>query len=320
MQKFERASFEIVESDESANYGKFVIAPLERGFGTTLGNALRRVCLSSMPGGAVYCIKIDNVYHEFTAMKGVVEDVAAIILNIKDLVMEIDSDETYTLRINEKGPKTVTAGDIEVPTGVEILNPDLVIATLAKGGELKMEMKAQNGRGYVSADENKQIFQGSGSQVIGTIYTDSVYTPIKNVAYTVEPTRVGQSTHYDELTIEITTDGSIAPSESIALASKILMDHFSLLLELKPEVDEGESLIKEDLGKDLDKTASMMIEDLDLSVRSYNCLKRANIQTVEELCQKTEEEMMRVRNLGKKSLKEVKEKLIDLGLGFKSYE
>ncbi len=319
MQKFERARFEIKESDETTNYAKFVIGPLERGFGTTIGNSLRRVLLSSMPGGAVYCINIDKVFHEFTAIPGVVEDVTAIILNIKDLVMKIDTDDTYTLRINEKGPKTVTAGDIELPAGVEILNPELVIATLSEGGELKMEMKAQNGRGYVSADMNKQIYQGSG-QGIGTIYTDSIYTPIEKVSYEEEPARVGQNSHYSKLTLEIWTDGSISPSESLALASKILIDHLSILTDVKPEVVEGESVIKEDTGKDVDKTSSMMIEDLDLSVRSYNCLKRANIQTVEELCMKTEEEMMRVRNLGKKSLKEVKDKLADLGLGFKSYE
>ncbi|MBQ1506732.1 MAG: DNA-directed RNA polymerase subunit alpha, partial [Erysipelotrichales bacterium] len=266
-----------------------------------------------------YCINIDKVFHEFTAIPGVVEDVTAIILNIKDLVMKIDTDDTYTLRINEKGPKTVTAGDIELPAGVEILNPELVIATLSEGGELKMEMKAQNGRGYVSADMNKQIYQGSG-QGIGTIYTDSIYTPIEKVSYEEEPARVGQNSHYSKLTLEIWTDGSISPSESLALASKILIDHLSILTDVKPEVVEGESVIKEDTGKDVDKTSSMMIEDLDLSVRSYNCLKRANIQTVEELCMKTEEEMMRVRNLGKKSLKEVKDKLADLGLGFKSYE
>jgi len=319
MQKFERAKFEIKESDETTNYAKFVIGPLERGFGTTIGNSLRRVLLSSMPGGAVYCINIDKVFHEFTSIPGVVEDVTAIILNIKDLVMKIDSDDTYTLRINEKGPKTVTAGDIELPAGVEILNPELVIATLAEGGELKMEMKAQNGRGYVSADVNKQLYQGN-NQGIGTIYTDSIYTPIEKVSYEEDPARVGQNSHYSKLTLEIWTDGSISPSESLALASKILIDHLSILTDVKPEVVESESLIKEDTGKDLDKTTSMLIEDLDLSVRSYNCLKRANIQTVEELCMKTEEEMMRVRNLGKKSLKEVKDKLADLGLGFKSYE
>lgn len=319
MQKFERAKFDITESDESENYAKFVIEPLERGFGTTLGNSLRRVLLSSMPGGAVYSIKIENVYHEFTSIPGVLEDVTAIILNIKDLIMTIDTDDTYTLRIQQKGPKTVTAADIECPAGVEILNKDLVICTLAEDGEMNMEMKAKNGRGYVSADANKQFYQGS-TQGIGTIYTDSIYTPIKKVAYAVEPTRVGQSSHYDKLTLEVWTNGSITPNEAVALAAKILIDHLTLLTSVRPEVNDGESLIKEDSAKDADKTSMRMIEDLDLSVRSYNCLKRANIQTVEELTQKTEEEMMRVRNLGKKSLKEVKDKLAELGLSFKTYD
>ncbi len=319
MQKFERPSFDIVEYVESNHYGKFEVEPLERGYGTTLGNALRRVLLSSMPGAAVYSVKIEGVYHEFTAIPGVVEDVTNIILNLKDLIMTIDDDETYTLRINAKGPKVLTAADIECPTGVEILNKELLIATLEEGAILEMDLKAKNGRGYVSAEQNKSQHQGS-SQGLGTIYTDSIYTPIKRVSYLVEPTRVGQDARYDRLILEVWTNGSLNPQEGIALAAKILSDHLELFSTINEDITEMDSLIKESTHESTSKGMVMMIEDLDLSVRSYNCLKRAGIQTVEELTQKSEEEMMRVRNLGKKSLKEVKEKLIDLNLGFKVYD
>ncbi len=319
MEKFERANFEVQEYVESDNYGKFVIEPLERGFGTTLGNALRRVLLSSLPGAAVYSIKIDGVYHEFTTIPGVKEDVTMIILNIKDLVMKIDDEEVYNLRISAKGPTVVTAGDIICPAGVEILNKDLVIANLETGATLEMDMKAKNGRGYVSADDNKMLNQSS-SQGIGTIYTDSIYTPTERVGYHVDPTRVGQDANYDKLTMEISTNGSITPQKSLALASKILIDHLELLTSVHESVMEMESSIKENKNEVVTKTQLMMIEDLDLSVRSYNCLKRAGIQTVEELTQKTEEEMMRVRNLGKKSLEEVKDKIYELGLSFKTFE
>jgi DNA-directed RNA polymerase subunit alpha len=319
MQKFERAKIEVQEYVESDHYGKFVVEPFERGFGTTIGNALRRVLLSSLPGAAVYSIKINNVYHEFTAIPGVQDDVTAIILNIKDLIMTISDDDVYTLQINEKGPKVVTAGDIVCPTNVAILNKNHIITTLEEGGELVMELKARVGRGYVSADTNKVLYQGS-SQGIGTIYTDSVYTPIERVSYTVEPTRVGQDTKYDKLIMEVTTDGSITPQVSLSLAAKILDDHLSLFMNIDETVTEMDSLIKENNSESQNKGLVMMIEDLDLSVRSYNCLKRAGIQTVEELTTRTEDEMMRVRNLGKKSLKEVKDKLMDLGLNFKSFE
>ena len=319
MQKFERANFEVQEYIESDNYGKFVIEPLERGFGTTIGNALRRVLLSSLPGAAVYSIKIDGVYHEFTTIPGVREDVTMIILNIKNLVMKIDDDEVYNLRISAKGPTVVTAGDIICPAGVEILNKDLVIATLESGATFEMDMKAKNGRGYVSADENKMLNQSS-SQGIGTVYTDSIYTPIERVGYNIDPTRVGQDAKYDKLTIEIYTDGSITPQMSLALASKILIDHLDIFTTVQDSVVEMESAIKDSKNEVVTKGQLMMIEDLDLSVRSYNCLKRAGIQTVDELTQKTEDEMAHVRNLGKKSLKEVKEKLTDLGLHFKHYE
>ncbi len=319
MQKFERPKFTIDSSTESDTYGKFLISPLERGFGTTLGNALRRVMLSSLPGAAVYSIKIDNIFHEFSSIKGVKEDVTMMILNIKNLIIKVENDESYTLRINATGPCTVTAGDIELPTGVSILNPELVIAHLDKGGKLDMELRAKSGRGYVSADENKRAYQNS-SMGIGTIYTDAIYTPVTKVNFNVEPTRVGQNVKYDALTMEIWTDGSIKPEESIALAAKYLNDHFELLKTLDPKGESAESSVKDKAAEVDTKTTHMSIEDLDLTVRSYNCLKRANIVTVEELTQKTEEEMSRVRNLGKKSLKEVKEKLAGLGLGFKTPE
>ena len=319
MQKFERANFEVKEYVESEHYGKFVIEPLERGFGTTIGNALRRVLLSSLPGAAVYSIKIDGVYHEFTSIPGVEEDVTTMILNIKDLIMKIKDDEVYTLRISAKGPMTVTAGDILVPEGVEVLNKDLVIANLEAGAVLEMDMKARNGRGYVSADGNKALYQGS-SQGIGTVYTDSIYTPIEKISYNVEPTRVGQDAKYDRLVFEIWTDGSISPEMSLSLGSKILIDHLELLSEIQEVVPTMDSCMKDANGEVVNKGLVMMIEDLDLSVRSYNCLKRAGIQSVEELTQRIEDELMRVRNLGKKSLKEVKDKIYELGLNFKSYD
>ena len=319
MQKFERAHFEVKEYDESQHYGKFVFEPLERGFGTTIGNALRRVLLSSLPGAAVFSIKVDGVYHEFTSIPGIVEDVTAIILNIKTLVMSIQDDEIYTLRISKQGPGAVTGADIICPEGVEVISKDLHICTLEEGGMLEMELQARIGRGYVSADTNKQLYQ-TPNQPLGIIYTDSIYTPIEKVSYNVEPTRVGQDAHYDKVTLEIWTDSSLSPAESVALASRILIDHLELLTNVHEAVNDMESVMKEAQGEVQNKGLVMMIEDLDLSVRSYNCLKRAGIQTVDELTQRTEDEMMRVRNLGKKSLKEVKDKIYDLGLSFKSYE
>lgn len=319
MQKFERADFEVQEYVESENYGKFVLSPLERGFGTTIGNALRRVLLSSLPGAAVFSIKIDGVYHEFTSIPGVREDVSMIILQLKQLVMKIEDDEVYTLQISAKGPCTITAGDIICPAQVEIINKDLEIAHLEKDVTLEMELKAKNGRGYISADLNKQLNQGS-SQGIGTVFTDSIYTPVEKVAYNVEPTRVGEDVKYDAVTLEVWTDGSINPQKAIAMAAKILMDHLDIVAGINDEVLQMDEVLKEGNTEQPSKGQQMMIEDLDLSVRSYNCLKRAGIQTVDELTQKTEDEMMRVRNLGKKSLKEVKDKLIELGLGFKSFD
>ncbi|MDY6035569.1 MAG: DNA-directed RNA polymerase subunit alpha [Bulleidia sp.] len=319
MQKFERADFEVQEYVESENYGKFVLSPLERGFGTTIGNALRRVLLSSLPGAAVFSIKVDGVYHEFTSIPGVREDVSMIILQLKQLVMKIEDDEVYTLQISAKGPCTITAGDIICPAQVEIINKDLEIAHLEKDVTLEMELKAKNGRGYISADLNKQLNQGS-SQGIGTVFTDSIYTPVEKVAYNVEPTRVGEDVKYDAVTLEVRTDGSINPQKAVSMAAKILIDHLDVVAGINDEVLQMDEVLKEGNTEQPTKGQQMMIEDLDLSVRSYNCLKRAGIQTVEELTQKTEDEMMRVRNLGKKSLKEVKDKLIELGLGFKSFD
>ncbi len=319
MQKFERANFEVKEYVESEHYGKFVFEPLERGFGTTIGNALRRVLLSSLPGAAVFAIKMDGVYHEFTAIPGVVEDVTAIILNIKKLILKIQDDEVYTLRISKRGPGEVTGADIICPEGVEILSKDQYICTLEEDGVLEMELQARVGRGYVSTDANKSLYQ-TQNQPLGTIYTDAIYTPVEKVSYLAEPTRVGQNAKYDKVTLEITTDGSITPAESVAWAAKILIDHLEILTSVHEQINDMDSVMKEAQGEVQNKGLVMMIEDLDLSVRSYNCLKRAGIQTVEELTQKTEDEMMRVRNLGKKSLKEVKDKIYELGLSFKSYE
>ena len=319
MQKFERAEFEVAEYVESENYGKFILSPLERGFGTTIGNALRRVLLSSLPGAAIFSIKVDGVYHEFTTIPGVREDVSMIILQLKQLIMKIEDDEVYNLQISAKGPCTVTAGDIICPAGVEVLNTELEIAHLEKDATLEMELKAKNGRGYVGSDQNKHSHQGS-SQGIGTVFTDSIYTPITKVAYAVEPTRVGQDTKYDELTMEVWTDGSINPQKALASAAKILIDHLDIIAGINEDVLSMENVINEGSAEVANKGQQLMIEDLDLSVRSYNCLKRAGIQTVDELTQKTEDEMMRFRNLGKKSLKEVKDKLIELGMGFRSFD
>lgn len=318
MQQFERAKLNIEKYDETSHYGKFVIKPLERGFGTTIGNALRRVLLSSLPGAAVFAIKINDVYHEFTTIPGVVEDVTMIILNIKKLIIKSDSDAVQTMRISAKGPGVVTGGDIIAPAGVEILNKDLVIATLAEKGSLEMELKVRTGRGYVSADQNKALNHG-GIQSLGTLFTDSIFTPIEKVSYEVDTARVGQEARYDQLTMDITTDGSITPQMAMSYASKILMDHLQTIFEeLNDDSISESSVIKEVKNEVVTNGQIMMIEDLDLSVRAYNCLKRAGIQTVDELVQKTEDEMMRVRNLGKKSLKQVKEKVQELGLSFKS--
>ncbi|KEO81763.1 DNA-directed RNA polymerase subunit alpha [Tumebacillus flagellatus] len=311
MIEIEKPRIETVEINENGSYGKFVVEPLERGYGTTLGNSLRRILLSSLPGAAATTVKIEGVLHEFSTVPGVVEDTTEIILNLKRLSLKIHSDEEKTLTIDAEGPGVVTAADIRVDSDVDVLNPDLHIATLADGARLFMEITANRGRGYVPADRNKRE-----DMEIGVIPIDSIYTPIERVNYTVENTRVGQVTNYDKLTLEVWTDGSIRPDEAVSLGAKILTEHLMLFVGLTDKVRDTEIMIeKEDDKKE--KVLEMTIEELELSVRSYNCLKRAGINTVQELCSKTEEEMMKVRNLGRKSLEEVQEKLHDLGLSLR---
>lgn len=312
MIEIEKPRIETVEVNENGTYGKFVVEPLERGYGTTLGNSLRRILLSSLPGAAATSIKIEGVLHEFSTVPGVVEDTTEIVLNLKRLSLKIHSDEEKTLTIDAEGPGVVTAGDIRTDSDVDILNSDLHIATLAEGAKLFMEITANRGRGYIPADRNKKE-----DMEIGVIPIDSIYTPIERVNYTVENTRVGQVTNYDKLTLEVWTDGSIRPDEAVSLGAKILTEHLMLFVGLTDKVRDTEIMIeKEDDKKE--KVLEMTIEELELSVRSYNCLKRAGINTVQELCSKTEEEMMKVRNLGRKSLEEVQEKLADLGLALRS--
>ena len=317
MRKFEKPSFKVAKFNTSTNYGEFVIEPLERGFGITLGNALRRVLLSSLPGASVYAVEIEGARHEFSALEGVVEDVTTIILNLKDLVLEIDEDDENSIKkinVDVKGPAEVTAADLQLPANVSVINPDLHIATVAEGGSLRMTIHARNGRGYVTAEGNK-----SSNYHVGTIPTDSNYSPITKVSYVVEPTRVGHDSRYDRLHLEIWTNGSMLPQDALALAAKILVEHFELFLEVS-DIAQNVNIIAEQVEKEVNVYEQMNIDELDLSVRSYNCLKRAGIQTVMELTQKTEEDMMKVRNLGKKSLKEVKEKLMAIGLSFRDYE
>lgn len=319
---FERAAFTITKVDESTNYGKFVIEPLERGFGLTIGNSLRRILLASLPGASVYSVEIEGAKHEFSALKGIEEDVTAIILNLKDLVLRIDDDENEvkTLTLSIKGPKTVTAGDLKLPHDVTVINPDLVLAHVAEGGSLNMNIYARNGRGYVTSDMNKaehakeHVISSEGNNIT----TDSNYSPVTRASYSVEPTRVGHDSRFDRLTLEVWTDGSISPQRAVALASEMLTVNLMPFVDLEKTVEEI-NMIKDEVEETEDKFENMPIEDLDLSVRSYNCLKRANITTVAELTQKTEDEMMKVKNLGKKSLKEVKEKLVENGLSFRDY-
>ena len=311
MQKLEKANFNIANYDETDNYGKFVIEPLERGFGTTLGNSLRRVLLSSLPGSAVYAIKVQGAIHEFSAVDGVVEDVTSIILNLKKLVFDVDSDESATMIIDVEGPATVTGADIQCPSEVTMISNDMEIAHVAQGAHLYMELYAKKDRGYVSADQNKKEIN-----TIGIIPTDSIYSPVEKVSYAVEPTRVGESAKYDQLTLEIETNGALKPYEAISLAAKILVEHLNMFVELT-DMAVNMEVMSEAQSDTTNKVLDMTIEELDLSVRSYNCLKRAGIQTVQDLAAKSEDDMIKVRNLGKKSLKEVKEKLVELGLGFK---
>jgi len=311
MIEIEKPKIETVHISEDHRYGKFVVEPLERGYGTTLGNSLRRVLLSSLPGAAVTSIQIDGVLHEFSTIPGVVEDTTEIILNLKQLALKIHSDEEKILEINMEGPGEVKAGDIRADSDVEVLNPDLHIASLAKDAHLRIRMTANRGRGYVSADKNKRE-----DQPIGVIPIDSIYTPIERVNYHVENTRVGQVTNYDKLTLEIWANGSLKPDEAVSLGAKILNEHLMLFVGLTEHAKDAEIMVEKEEDKK-EKVMEMTIEELDLSVRSYNCLKRAGINTVQELIQKTEEDMMKVRNLGRKSLEEVQEKLAELGLSLR---
>lgn len=311
MIEMEKPRVEVVEISEDNTYGKFVVEPLERGYGTTLGNSLRRIMLSSLPGAAVTSVKIDGVLHEFSTIPGVKEDVTEIILNLKDLSIKLHGNEPKTVRIEAEGEGAITAGDIIADADVEILNPDLYIATIDSDARFNMEIYITNGRGYVSAENNKL-----SGMPIGIIPVDSIFTPVKKVSYAVENTRVGQVTDYDKLVIEVFTDGSIKPDEAISLAAKIMNEHLNLFITLTEHVNDVEIMVQKEEDKK-EKVLEMTIEELDLSVRSYNCLKRAGINTVEELTLKSEEDMMKVRNLGKKSLEEVQKKLAELGLGLR---
>lgn len=311
MIEIEKPTIECVFSNEDPNYGKFVIEPLERGYGTTLGNSLRRILLSSLPGVAVTSVKIDGILHEFSTIPGVKEDVTEIILNLKKLAVKLNGENTKKVLINAIGPKEVTAADIIGDSDLEICNPDLHIATLEENATLVMEMNLAKGRGYVSADQNK-----TESTPIAVIPTDSIYTPVRKVNFTVENTRVGQVTDYDKLILEIWTDGSITPSEGVSIGAKIMQEHLNLFIELTDSTDAMEIMVEKEEDQK-EKALEMTIEELELSVRSFNCLKRAAINTVEELTHRSEEDMMKVRNLGKKSLDEVKHKLEELGLGLR---
>lgn len=310
MIEFEKPRIECLKLDNDNMYAKFVCEPLERGYGITLGNSLRRILLSSLPGAAITSMKVDGVQHEFTTIPGVVEDVVEIILNLKQVRLKIFDNEEKSLRIDVEKEGEITAGDIVGDANVEILNPDLHIATLAQGGELHMELTANRGRGYNPSVKNKKQ-----NQPIGIIAIDSIYTPVKKVNFYVENTRVGQITDYDKLTIELWTDGSMTPDDALSLAAKVMNEHLALFIDLSEATKNTEVMIEKEESKK-EKVLETTIEELDLSVRSYNCLKRAGIINVEDLTNKTEEEMMKVRNLGRKSLEEVTNKLHSLGLDF----
>ena len=315
---FERFGISQADYDGTENYGRFVIEPLERGFGQTLGNSLRRVLLSSLPGASLYAVEVEGARHEFTALEGVEEDVTSIILNLKGLVLRIpeEDDGNKRLEIDVKGPAVVTAKDIVLPARVEVVNPDLEIAHLVEGGSLHMVLHARNGRGYITGEQNKTIHTGLA---LGTISTDSNYSPVRKANYTVENTRVGHDSRFDKLTIEVWTDGSILPQEALAKSAQILFAHLEKFLEVA-NITRDINIEKEEEQVEENKYENFTIEELDLSVRSYNCLKRAGIQTILELTDRTEEDMMKVKNLGKKSLKEIKEKLTAYNLSFKDFE
>ena len=312
MIEIEKPRIECIETPTDDSYGKYVIGPLERGYGTTLGNSLRRVLLSSLPGTAVTSIRISGIQHEFSAIPGVKEDVTEIVLNIKRIIARLHSDEPKTVYIEASGEGEVTAGDIKADGEVEILNPELHIATLGPDASLSMELTLDHGRGYVPADKNK-----NPQQIIGTIPVDSIYTPVLKVNYAVENTRVGNQTDFDKLTLEVWTDRTISPRDAVSLGAKILVDHFTLFTDLSDSIG-SRSTVVEKVETQRDKVLEMTIEELDLSVRSFNCLKRANINTVEDLISKTQDEMIKVRNLGRKSLEEVEHKLAMMGLSLAS--
>ncbi|CCY99539.1 dNA-directed RNA polymerase subunit alpha [Clostridium sp. CAG:793] len=314
MIEFEKPNIKCVEIDKVKNYGKFVCEPLERGYGITIGNSLRRILLSSLPGSAIKSVKIEGAQHEFTTIPNVVEDVPEIILNLKMVRIKLDQNEEKTLRIDFKGEGEVKAGDIITDGTVEILNPDLHIATVSKGGNLRMELVADMGRGYNTADKNKVP-----NQPIGVIAIDSIYSPVKKVNYSVENTRVGQMVDYDKLTIELWTDGSLEPYEALSLAAKVLTEHLKLFVDLSETAKNTQIMVEKEENKK-EKILEMPIEELELSVRSFNCLKRSGISTVEDLTNKSENDMMKVKNLGKKSLDEVIAKLRDLGLDLRKEE
>lgn len=313
MIKFEKPEYKITEYQENNFYGKFELDPLERGFGTTIGNALRRVLLSSLPGSAVTTVKIDGVMHEFQKIEGVVEDVTSIVLALKNLVVKNHTNETKTLRLTKSTEGPVTAGDIDRDADVEIVNPDLVICNLVKGGKISMELTVNNGRGYVSAAENKAKLTEIKA---GVIAIDSSYSPIELVKYEVLDTRVGQDESYDKLVMEISTDGSMSPEEAMALAAKILIEHFSIVADLNG-ISNITGIMQEKKVDTMTKTLETPIEEVEFSVRAYNCLKRAGIHTIQDLVNKKEVEVTKIRNLGKKSLKEVLDKVAELGLTFK---
>ena len=308
----EKPEVKFIGSAEDSAYGSFVVEPLERGFGTTLGNSLRRVLLSSLPGYAITSVKIDNVLHEFSTIPNVKEDVTEIVLNLKGVILKIHGDGPKIMYIEANGSGEITAGDIKADSEVEILNPDHHIATLDADAHVTMELTADKGRGYVSSDRNKQILDPA----IGVIAIDSIYTPVLKVNYTVDNTRVGQITDYDKLTIDVWTDGTISAKEAVSFAAKILTEHLKLFVELSDEVSNTEIMVVKD-DTSMGKVLEMTIEELDLSVRSFNCLKRAGINTVEDLINKTEDDMMKVRNLGRKSLDEVVAKLASLDLSLR---
>ncbi len=315
MIEIEKPNIATVNLSEDGKSGKFIVEPLERGYGTTLGNSLRRVLLSSLPGVAVISIKIDGILHEISTIPGVKEDVTEIVLNVKGITARLYSDGPKTVLLDMTGECDVSAGDIKQDSDIEILNPDHHIATLGENVRFVMELTFDHGRGYVSQEKNKQLNQPA----IGVIYTDSIYTPVYNVSYTVENTRVGSNTDYDKLTLEVLTNGTISAKEAVSLGAKILNEHLSLFVDLSDEAKKAEIMVeREETIKE--KVLEMTIEELDMSVRSFNCLKRAGIDTVEDLTDRTEEDMMKVRNLGKKSLEEVKLKLCSLGLDLKKEE